>query len=159
MMVVMFLNDGNLPPVQGSVVQGNSPGVCLDFTDRHGSELTLHLDTPEDLIRLGEKIVAEGMKLKRAAALPPTLDEALADPQAFVDGMECTSATHSELPEDLKPKRKPIWDLFEQGFKPRCADESLEYTRWEMAGGKVLAAKEIVGCFQAGQTSSGQVLS
>ncbi len=85
------------------------------------------------------------------ALKPATLNEALADPAAFVEGMTETSGTNAELPEDLKPKRNECWDMFDDGYVPTeppagSADweygEVQEYTRWKMAGGQVRHVSE-----------------
>ncbi len=136
MMVTMFAHEDDPLKVVGAAVNGHSPSVCLSLIDGKGSDLTLHLDSPGELVKFGEQIVWEGMQLMRLL----TLAEAVADPQMFVAGMTETSETHSELPNHLKPKRKACWDQFEAGEVPahQGTELYLEYARWRLAGGQVM---------------------
>ncbi len=69
MMVTMFSHEDDPLKVVASTVISNRPGVCLSMIDGRGSDLTLHLDSPGELIAMGEHIVGEGMRLMREAAL------------------------------------------------------------------------------------------
>lgn len=124
-------------------VESCEPAVCFHL-DTDEDYLTMHFESPGEMVRFGEQIVGDGLRLMNTT----TLAEALADPQGFVEGMTETLAIHPKIPDNLKPKRKPIWDRFDAGETPaslatvwityqQLQEYELEHTRWKLAGGTV----------------------
>ena len=148
MRTTMFCH--GVPVTETTTVVNHKPCCCVEMEDDRGSALSLHFDSPIDLIRFGEQLVGDGLRLFNEPPAP-TLAQVIADPAAFVTGMTETSETHSELPEHLKPKRNECWDMFDDGYVPTeppagSAEweygEVQEYTRWKLAGGQVRHVSE-----------------
>ena len=151
-----------LPRVRTS--EEYTDGYWLDL--RFGqSEVTIHNQSLPALRELARQInlevdeaerreVQQEQQKRYAREFGPQPNEAEglspADQAEIIDALDLdtwtkSSGTHAELPDHLKPKRKPCWDFFEAGEVPvegASDNTKLEYTRWKLAGGKVKAPSE-----------------
>jgi hypothetical protein len=135
-MAAHFALEAGFDPNDGLRVGGCIADALYDL-ERDPRLAQLH-QPPAGRPPLQHRQAANGTSPKiRAGTATMTVDDAVRDPEAFVKGMEETSAIHTELPAHLKPHRQPIWELFENGLVPENGLDSLEYARWKLAGGQV----------------------
>lgn len=126
--------------LEGKPIEQHSPAVCLYVEGEH-DYMTIHFESPGEMAAFGERIVGEAMRLMReaqAGILSPA-DAAEIAAALDLDTWTETRQTHTELPDHIKPKRKPCWDQFDAGEVPVHQGTALylEYARWKLAGGKV----------------------
>jgi hypothetical protein len=142
-------------------------GVALHIEGLH-CLLTIHADSPQVLSDFAASVAEAVCKhqAKQFAALPvtdqvnligehddtiemkqPLMEIVEEDPRRcpICHAIHAEPNIHPQLPPHLRPKRKPIWERFEQGYVPGPLsgdgdnfEEYVEYQRWQMATGGAL---------------------